>query len=102
MMQPVQVDLLGETDAERKFNEFHRKNPEVYKELEKLAYRAYNNGRKKIGMQMLVEVFRWNKMLTTKGDAFKINNNYGSRYARLIMDNNPQLQGLFELRKLRK
>ena len=43
-------------------------------------------------------------MVETTGDEptdFKVNNNFASRYARIIMDNEPDLHGLFELRKIR-
>lgn len=97
-----QVDLFNnETEADKKFREFHQKNPEVYRELVKLAYQAHERGRKKIGMQMLVEVFRWNRLIQTKGDVYKINNNYGSRYARMIMEDHPELEGIFNTRELR-
>jgi hypothetical protein len=39
--------------------------------------------------------------MKTVGDDFKLNNNYHSRYARLIMEREPGLDGFFETRGLR-
>jgi hypothetical protein len=90
-----------ESAAERRFREFHRDNPEVYQELMVLVRQATARGRKKIGIKMLWEVVRWNRFLLTTDEKYKLNNNYHSRYARLIMDNEPGLRGIFETRELK-
>lgn len=87
--------------AERRFREFHRDNPEVYKELMVLVRQAIARGRKKIGIKMLWEVVRWNRFLQTSDEKYKLNNNLHSRYARLIMDKEPGLAGIFETRELK-
>ncbi len=53
---------------------------------------------------MQFEVLRWEWTiagLPDDAEEWKLNNNYTSRYARLIMDENPLLVGLFELRELK-
>lgn len=84
----------------KKFEEFHAKNPQVYHELLSLARQAVHRGRKKIGIKMLFEVVRWNRTIGTTDPDFKLNNNYHSQYARLLMQENPELAGLFETRKV--
>lgn len=97
-----QYDLFtAETDADRRFNEFDSRNPQVYKELVRLARQLHAAGHNKIGIQMLIEVIRWQSMLRTTGDDFKINNNFGSRYARKIMAENSDLDGIFDTRGMR-
>lgn len=88
-------------DLDEKFNKFHQENPRVYVELVGLARQAHERGRRKIGIKMLFEVVRWNRFITTNDPDFKLNNNYHSRYARLIMQANPELDGLFNIRELR-
>lgn len=83
------------------FEEFHARNPHVYELLVKLARRAAQAGRTRIGIGMLYEVLRWNYAIHTTGDEFKLNNNFRSRYVRLIEDSEPDLAGLFQLRELR-
>lgn len=38
----------------------------------------------------------------TKGEPFKLNNDFRSRYTRLLMQQEPELQGFFETRTLRE
>lgn len=89
--------------TEEKFQEFHKANPQVYRELLRLANSAKSKGRKKIGIRMLWEVTRWNLTVETNdlNSKFKMNDHYHSRYARLLMDENPHLTGVFELRQLK-
>lgn len=96
-----QVDLFGMTKADQEFETFHKKNPDVYAEFVKLAQEAKKRGRSRIGIKMLAEVIRWNRFLNTTDDDYKINNNFVSRYARLIVQAHPELEEMFEFRKLR-
>lgn len=86
---------------DRQFAEFHAANPRVYEELVVLARQAKAVGRHKIGIKMLYEVVRWHRFISTVGDEYKVNNNYHSRYARLIMKREKDLDGIFELRELK-
>jgi hypothetical protein len=89
-----------ERTIDEAFARFHEDNPHVYDELRMLALRARRRGATKIGIGMLFEVLRWRQTLRTDGDAYKLNNNYRSRYARMLMAE-PELAGCFETRGLR-
>lgn len=90
-------------NLEEKFFAFHEGHPEVYQTLVKLAREAKGKGKRKIGIGMLWEVMRWQMYLQTKDpDGYKLNNNHRSRYARLIMEQEKGLDGLFEVRRLRE
>ncbi len=82
------------------FMAFHQKNPRVYRELVQLARRLKAKGVAQMGIGMLYEVLRYRTALRTAGDPFKLNNSYRSYYARLIMLDEPDLAGCFELREL--
>ena len=92
------MTLLDLLDYQSSFDNFHARNPQVYRELEAMAAQMVARGRRKIGIKMLFEVLRWNYYLNTTGDDFRLNNNYAPSYARLILQNHPDWQGLFELR----
>lgn len=94
--------MLAGTDLDDQFFDFHLDHPEVYDVLVRLAREAVNRGKKRIGMKMIWEVARWTIWLETADPDFKLNNNYHSRYARLIMNLESDLNGVFEIRKLRK
>lgn len=93
-LNPTGPDLEGE------FLSFHSNNPAVYTLLVQLAFEAKNAGKNKVGIKMLWEVMRWKMYLATTGTDFKLNNNYTSRYARLIMTSVPALYGMFNTREL--
>ena len=85
---------------QRRFLAFHEENPHVYAELVRMAREALPKAGGKLGIRMLWERLRWS-MLQTHGDDFKLNDNFPSRYARMMMDQEPDLAGVFELRGLR-
>lgn len=96
------------SDPERRsidarFAEFHTGNPHVYTELVTLARQAHHRGYRRIGIELLFSALRWRSMMTTTADeyGFKLNNDFRSRYARLIMAAHPELAGIFATREIR-
>jgi len=83
-----------------KFNEFHLANPHVYRTLvfQCRQYRRRRPGQK-IGIATLWENLRWDYLMSTEHEDFKLNNNFRAHYARLIMALNADLDGMFELRE---
>lgn len=95
--------LLFERASERKFRQFHESNPQVYRLLVEYARKAKERGYFSYGIGALWEVVRWDNHLkfALSGVEPKMNNNYRSRYARLIMEREPDLRGFFHLRELK-
>lgn len=91
---------MNEETIHEKFQRFHKENPHVYKQLEQMSWQLLNRGQTKVGIGMLFEVMRWRSIMRTTGDEYKLNNNYRSRYVRMLIDNNPEFETLFEIRKL--
>jgi hypothetical protein len=88
------------------FEDYHRANPQVYAELVEMARKARAEGAERLAIGMLWEVLRWrHKTYLPRRDpsqeVYMLNDHYRSRYARLIMDQEPELDGLFEIRRLR-
>lgn len=101
---PAWIHLAAPESIEQRFWRFHTSHPEVYRELAGLARQALAAGRERLGLKMLFEVVRWNRSLAglpAEGEDFKLNNDYTSRYARLLMEREPDLEGLFATRELR-
>lgn len=94
------LPMDGKATLQERFEAFHAENPQVYDGLVRLALEARAAGRAKYGIAALVEVLRWSRMTTT-GEDFKLNNDYRSRYARLIMENVPELADFFEVREVK-
>lgn len=95
-------DESEELSIEERFERFHADNPHVYENLKLLALQLKRReGKRKVGMKMLFEVLRYEYRLQTRGDKFKLNNDYTSRYARLMMKQEPELANFFYTRELR-
>lgn len=91
-----------EGSIEARFRAFHEANPWVYDALRTLALDRVRNGARKVGIGMLWEVLRWQYERATKSeDGLKLNNDYRSRYARLLGENEPELAEVFFTRRLR-
>lgn len=86
---------------QERFDAFHAANPNVYQALRTLAYGLLKRGVKHYGMKGLYERLRWEYAIQTGGEPYKLSNDFTSRYARLLMDNEPLLRGMFDLRELR-
>lgn len=98
-LEPLDQAVEGETIQER-FESFHALNPWVYRAFVRLTAEWLEAGHSHIGMKMLTEVLRW-QYGQTVGDEFKLNNNYTSRYVRLLIDEHPEYAEVFETRELR-
>jgi hypothetical protein len=96
---PLFHDAVDGLDPD--FLRFHDENPAVYALLVRLAYEAKDAGMRTLGIKALYERARWDFNLDTTSTSPKLNNNYTSQYARLIMAREPRLDGLFNLRERR-
>ncbi|MFE7780636.1 hypothetical protein [Streptomyces nigrescens] len=83
------------------FEEFHQLNPWVLKALESLTGDYLTRGAVRVGIGMLFEVLRWRYATATAGDEFRLNNNFRSRYVRLLIERHPEWAPAFEVRALR-
>lgn len=94
-------DLFAKDHIEQAFDEFHAKYPDVYAQLVRLARQWRNAGHAKLGIATLYERLRWEWHVggMQDNDGYKLNNNYKALYARKIMAENPDLNGLFNLRE---
>lgn len=91
-----------ETYLQLKFLEYHEARPEVYGYLRDFMFQAKKSGRKTYPINGLFERVRWHMDVETKdGDGYKMNNNYRSRYARMLMRDYPEFAGFFEIRVLK-
>ncbi|WP_308013806.1 hypothetical protein [Streptantibioticus parmotrematis] len=100
------VQLVRQPDEQgvsiqQQFEEFHRLNPWVLRALESLTADYLDRGARRVGIGMLFEVLRWRYAAATEGDDFRLNNNFRSRYVRLLIQRHPTWAAVFEVRTLR-
>lgn len=86
------------TIAER-FRAFHKANPLVYEIALGIALRLKRKGIKRCSMDAIFHHIRWQYFIQVSGvEKFKLNNNFTAHYARLLMEQEPELAGWFEVR----
>lgn len=85
-----------------RFEEFHLNNPRIYALIVRFSREALLAGRQHYGMKAIFERIRWHIFVETRSeDDFKLCNDFTSRYARLVMEQEPDLVDFFELRGLK-
>ena len=79
---------------EQRFWAFHAAHPEVYVLLERYGRIAHGAGRRRIGIRTLWERMRWDAEVMAQDPAgFKLNDQYTSRYVRLLLERNRPWRG---------
>ena len=104
------TEQSGKTISEA-FDEFNKKNPRIYELFKSQVFKAIRLGKKKISSKQLLGFIRWEIFLQTQSDlfttidgekrVFKINDAFTSRYVRVFIDEFPEHENLFEVRRLR-
>jgi len=98
-------DLLrfGRQEAalQDRFLSFHAQNPQVYQKFRQFAHEA-RKSRQRYGAKSIMERCRWHTDIEQPcRSAFKINNSFTSRYARLLIGEDPSFSAFFETRALK-
>lgn len=83
-----------------KFESFHQQFPQVYAELARLARAMKARGFRSYSIMTLYGAARYRLSLDS-GEDYKLNNNHMPHYARLLMEQEPDLAGFFETREIR-
>lgn len=103
--QPSLFDTNASPETiEERFQAFHAAHPEVYAKLRSLALDLTHRGWSHLGIGMLWEALRYTTMLGYGPDEdqpYRLNDHFRSRYARMLMADVPELDGVFETRMLR-
>lgn len=97
-----QITLHFDSTIQERFERFHAQHPEVYGALVAFCFDLVRRGRHHYGIKSVWERMRWHFQVDKDmGEDFKLCNDYHSRYVRLIIKDHPELEPMFELRKLR-
>jgi len=83
----------------RRFCEYHKANPEVWRQFERFTLDACSR-RRAIGAKAIMERVRWETEIE-RGEEFKVCNSYTAYYARVFAAKYPQHAELFEFRTIK-
>ena len=99
MRQPSLLDAPAKADMA--FIAYHHAHPEVFAAFRTIALRLLQRGVTHYGAKAIIEVVRYQTAIRADGEVLKVNNNFTSRYARLLMAQDSRFASFFELRELR-
>jgi hypothetical protein len=100
---PVELDVLtSKLPLAERWPLWRDANGELIEYITRLALSAARRGANRLSMKALFEQVRASAVVDNGGPAdFKLNNDYTSLLARLLMDRHAELAGLFETRQRR-
>jgi hypothetical protein len=89
-------------NIDEKFFKYHEKNPHVFDLFYKYTMEVKAKGFDHYSTDAIMHRIRWHRMIETDiNERFKMNDNYTSRYARLLVEKYPELDGFFRNRQLK-
>lgn len=94
--------MSGNDSLKQRWWSWHKENPHVYELFERFSNEAIGKGHTRLSAWLIINRIRWETMVETSGDDFKISNDYIAYYARLFMAYNPQHEGFFHTKELRR
>lgn len=92
---------MNDLTIELAFRKFDAENPEVYNLFCQFTRQVIARGFQHYSSDAILHRVRWHTDIETRGDTYKINNNYSSRYARKFANDYPNNADLFRMRELR-
>ena len=89
---------------QERFERFHAKHQEVYDELLQVCRVWKRHSSSRWSVDAAYQIIRWEHVIAGLDDpheTFKLDDHYRALYSRLLMANEPELEGLFETRRRR-
>lgn len=83
-----------------RYHAWDQANPSFYALFVKYSLELITAGRRSFGVRLVWERIRWESMIQTQGDQYKMNDHYHAIYARRFMDDHPQFGNVFKLRTI--
>ena len=84
-----------------KFRKFHFANPHIYQTFSIYSWDAAKAGHKVFSHWLIMNRIRWDSLIQTDGEKYKIPNEYIAFYARMFMIRHPQLGAFFKIKRMK-
>ena len=89
-------------DLKDKWWAWHKENPEFYDLFKRFTFQAIGKGHRRLSAWLIVNRIRWETMIVTTGNEYKISNDFIALYARLFMHEYPDYKGLFRTKLMKR
>jgi hypothetical protein len=88
-------------ETKGKFRKFHFANPHIYQTFSIYSWDAANVGHKVFSHWLIMNRIRWDSLIQTDGEKYKIPNEFIAFYARMFMIRHPQLGAFFKIKRMK-
>ena len=89
-------------DLKERWWAWHKENPEFYELFKRFTFEAIERGHKRLSAWLVCNRIRWETMIVTTGNEYKISNDFIALYARLFMHHYPQYKGFFRPKPMKR
>ena len=89
-------------DLKDKWWAWHKENPEFYELFKRFTFQAIQKGHRRLSAWLIVNRIRWETMIVTTGNEYKISNDFIALYARLFMHEYPDYKGFFRTKPMKR
>ena len=95
------IDFKKWDETKGKFRKFHFANPHIYQTFSIYSWDAAKAGHKVFSHWLIMNRIRWDSLIQTDGEKYKIPNEFIAFYARIFMLRNPQLGAFFKIKRMK-
>ena len=88
-------------ETKGKFRKFHFANPHIYQTFSIYSWDAAKAGHKVFSHWLIMNRIRWDSLIQTDGEKYKIPNEFIAFYARMFMIRYPQLGAFFKIKRMK-
>lgn len=100
---PTPVIVAREmSPLEQQWREWHKENPHVYDLFDRFTREAIKRGHQRLSAWLIINRVRWETAIVTTGGDFKISNDYIAYYSREFMKLNPEYDGFFVIKAMKR
>ena len=89
-------------DLKEKWWKWHNENPEFFDLFERFTFEAISKGHNRLSAWLIANRIRWETMIVTTGDDYKISNDFIAFYSRYFMHKHPQYKGFFKTKTMKR
>jgi hypothetical protein len=102
MEQQQAFSFDREKSIDERFQAFKEEHPDVLAMFRRFACELRAAGHQRAGAKLIWERLRWERMTSAHGSGVPaLNNNFTSRLARWLIEEDPTFDGWFEMRRLK-
>lgn len=91
-----------ETDLRTQFKEWLEMNPDFYPLFEKFTFELIDSGVKKSSAWLVCNRIRWESMIKTVGNEYKISNDFIALLSRKFLSENPAYPKFFTIKEMKR